>query len=108
MKKNFVLMAFVAAASFVSSQITTTAQRPRDTNRDRESTERELELHIWNLRMISEQPRKTERKRESAHQALAQIQEDFTRLQIANRDLGRAAIKKSHWISSLFPGHYRI
>jgi hypothetical protein len=69
------------------------AQRPRDTNRERESSERELELHIWNLRMLSEQARKPRRKRADPQQALAQIQEDFTRLQILNRDLGRAAIK---------------
>jgi len=69
------------------------AQRPRDGNRDRESNEKELELHIWNLRMLSEQARKPERKRQNPQQALAQIQDDFTKLQIVNRDLGRAAIK---------------
>ena len=77
----------------ITTVCTTIAQRPRDTNRDRESNERELELHIWNLRMLSEQPRKPERKRQNPQQALAQIQEDFTKLQILNRDLGRAAIK---------------
>jgi len=69
------------------------AQRPRDTNRDRDNNERELELHIWNLRMLSEQARKPEKKRRDPQQALAQIQEDYTKLQIVNRDLGRAAIK---------------
>jgi hypothetical protein len=88
------LAAPISVISVVIATVCTIgAQRPRDTNRDRDSSERELELHIWNLRMLSEHPRKPERKRQNPQQALAQIQEDFTKLQILNRDLGRAAIK---------------
>jgi hypothetical protein len=35
--------------------VLTCGQRPRDSAREREANERELEQHIWNLRMLSEQ-----------------------------------------------------
>ena len=60
--------------------------------RDRAENERDLEIRVWNLRMLSEQSRKSRQKRQNVQQALAQMQEDFTRLQVINQRLGRAAI----------------
>jgi hypothetical protein len=66
------------------------AQTPAE--RERADNERELEIRIWNLRMLSDQSRKSRKKRRNVQQALAQMQEDFTRLQVVNRNLGRAAL----------------
>ncbi|HXD30845.1 MAG TPA: hypothetical protein VN643_07005 [Pyrinomonadaceae bacterium] len=91
-KSHFAAPIFIICLALASAS-STAAQRPRDSNRDRDNNERELELHIWNLRMLSEQARKPEKRRRDPQQSLAQIQEDYTKLQIVNRDLGRAAIK---------------
>ena len=68
------------------------AQSPRDRDREREANERDLELRSWNLRLISVNARKPRYRQPNVQQALAQLQEDFTRLQIVNKNLGRAAI----------------
>jgi len=68
------------------------AQSPRDREREREANERDLELRSWNLRLISINARKSRYRKPDVKQALAQLQEDFTRLQIVNKNLGRAAI----------------
>ena len=78
--------------------VQTRGQSPRgaiDPDRHRVESERDLETRIWNLRMLSEQARKPGRKRPNTQQALAQLQKDFTRLQMLNRNLGRAAIGSS-------------
>jgi hypothetical protein len=63
--------------------------------RDRAENERDLEIRVWNLRMLSEQSLKSRKKRRDVQQELAQMQEDFTRLQVVNKRLGRAAIGSS-------------
>jgi hypothetical protein len=63
--------------------------------RDRAENERDLEIRVWNLRMLSDQSLKSRKKRPNVQQALAEMQEDFTRLQVVNKSLGRAAIGKS-------------
>ena len=60
--------------------------------RDRAENERELEIRVWNLRMLSEQSLKSRKKRRDVQQELAQLQEDFTRIQVVNKRLGRAAL----------------
>jgi len=69
-------------------------QKPGESDRLRTENERDLELRIWNLRSLSEQPRKPEKKRPNVKQALAEMQKDFTRLQIVNKDLLRVALAK--------------
>ena len=65
-----------------------------ESDRHRVESERDLELRIWNLRALSEQPRQPEQKRPSVKQALAEMQKDFTRLQIVNKELLRVALGK--------------
>jgi len=72
--------------------IPTVAGQTTQAERDRADNERDLEIRVWNLRMLSEQSRKSRKKRQDVQQALAQMQEDFTRLQVVNKSLGRAAI----------------
>src|SRR3989442_14573363 len=64
--------------------------------RDRADNERDLEIRIWNLRMLSDQSLKSRRgKRADPQLALAQMQDDFKRLQMVNKSLGRAALGNS-------------
>jgi hypothetical protein len=68
------------------------AQSPSERDREREANERDLELRSWNLRLISLNARKHRYRQPNVQQSLAQLQEDFTRLQVLNKNLGRAAI----------------
>jgi hypothetical protein len=72
----------------------TAGQSPKtpDPERHREENERDLEQRTWNLRLLSEQPRKPSPKRPMPEQAMEQLQKDFTRLQIVNKSLLRAAL----------------
>ena len=63
--------------------------------REREANDRDLERRSWNLKLLSLSAAKTKNKRPRPEQALEQLQEDFTRLQIVNRSLGRAVIGTS-------------
>lgn len=70
-----------------------TPSRPSgESDRHRVESERDLELRIWNLRALSEQPRRPEKKRPNPQQELAEMQKDFTRLQIINKELLRVAL----------------
>jgi hypothetical protein len=70
-----------------------TPPRPTgDSDRHRVESERDLEVRIWNLRALSEQPRQPEKKRPNPQQALAEMQKDFTRLQLVNKELLRMAL----------------
>jgi hypothetical protein len=82
-------MGIVMAVAIVPAPSAQTTQAERD----RADNERDLELRIWNLRLLAEQSLKSrQKKRRNVQQALAQMQEDFTRLQVVNKSLGRAAI----------------
>jgi hypothetical protein len=80
----------------------TARQNPKtpDPERHREENERDLEQRIWNLRLLSERARKPSPKRPTPEQAMEQLQKDFTRLQIVNKSLLRAALGNT----SLDPG----
>jgi hypothetical protein len=72
--------------------------RPRtgttnDADRIRAESEADLDRRIWNLRALSEMPRQPERKKPDVKQALAEMQKDFTRLQLLNRELLTVALK---------------
>jgi hypothetical protein len=88
-----------AGASSSLGSITYFGQTPPrssgESDRHRVESERDLEVRIWNLRALSEQPRQTEKKRPNPQQALAEMQKDFTRLQIINKELLRAALGNS-------------
>jgi hypothetical protein len=79
---------FVSAG--YSGQTGQTVQSRED--RRRTESERDLDIRIFNLRALSELPHPAQKKRPTPEQALAQLQKDFTRLQIVNKDLLRAAL----------------
>ncbi len=83
-----------ATMIFVLAVVSTvTAQSARDV--EREENERDLALRSWNLKILQLQHEKESRGRPKPQQALAQLQEDFSHLQIANRDLLRAALSNN-------------
>ena len=55
--------------------------------RERELNDREIEVRSWNLRLISMNANKETKSKLRPEQALAQVQEDFTRIQILNKKL---------------------
>jgi hypothetical protein len=69
---------------------TVEAQSARDT--ERAENERDIELRSWNLKILQLQHEREKKGKPRAQQALAQLQEDFTHLQIANKSLLRAAL----------------
>jgi hypothetical protein len=62
---------------------------------ERAENDRDLDLRSWNLKILQLQHDKERKGRPRAQQALAQLQEDFSRLQVANRDLLRTALSKN-------------
>jgi hypothetical protein len=84
----------VAFVTFTTAALGQSGQKPSESDRIRMENERDLELRICNLRSLSEQPRRPEKKRPNVKQALAEMQKDFTRLQIVNKDLLRVALAK--------------
>jgi hypothetical protein len=85
------ILGIVVALVFVPAVLGQSTQAERD----RADNERDLELRIWNLRLLSEQSLKSREKRRDPQQALAQMQDDFKRLQMVNKSLGRAALGNS-------------
>jgi hypothetical protein len=63
-----------------------------ESDRHRTESERDLEIRIWNLRSLSEQPHPTTKEQPTIQQALAEMQKDFTKLQVANKNLLRVAL----------------
>ena len=91
---KFMLWLAIGIMSTVALAPGALAQTPQE-ERDRVENERDLELRVWNLRMLSEKSLKSRKKRRNVQQELAQMQEDFTRLQVVNKSLGRAALGNS-------------
>lgn len=88
-------MALCGVFAFMSPAFGQAPQRPTNNaelDRRRAENDRDLEVRVWNLRALSEQPRQPEKKRPTLQQALAEMQKDFTRLQIVNKDLLRVAL----------------
>src|SRR5437867_4314266 len=69
------------------------AQSARDV--ERAENERDLDLRSWNLKVLQLQHERESKGRPPARQAVAQLQDDFARLQIANRNLLRAALSNN-------------
>jgi hypothetical protein len=62
-------------------------------DKERAENERDLELRSWNLRILSLQYNKNKhRARPQPEQQLAQLQKDFSRLQVLNKSLLTAAL----------------
>lgn len=69
------------------------AQQP-DRERDRESDEQDLNRRSFNLRMLQIMAKQRRPRKNSPQLALAQVQEDFTHIQLVNKKLGLAALGK--------------
>jgi hypothetical protein len=92
------LQLLVAAMLFACIQLVAGSGLAQTTQaeRQREASERDLQQRIWNLRVLSimaAQPRPE--KKFDPKRALAQVQEDFTRIQQINKPLGLMALGNS-------------
>ena len=66
-----------------------------DRTRERELDEQDITQRSWNLRMLSIMAAQTKPRKMSPQLALAQLQEDFTRIQEINKPLGLMALGKA-------------
>ena len=67
--------------------------QPVNKDKERAENERDLELRSWNLRILSLQYNKNKhRARPQPEQQLAQLQKDFSQLQVLNKSLLTAAL----------------
>jgi len=66
-----------------------------DRIRERELEEQDITQRSWNLRMLSIMAAQTKPRKMSPQLALAQLQEDFTRIQEINKPLGLMALGKA-------------
>ena len=64
-----------------------TAAGQTERERERELNDRDIELRSWNLKIISLEVNKQRKSKLRPEQALAQVQKDFTRLQVVNKNL---------------------
>lgn len=88
------VLRIVAIAVFALAVFpTVVAAQAVDRDRERAENERDLDLRSWNLRILSLQyNRNKNRSRPNPEQALAQLQKDFSQLQVLNRSLLLAAL----------------
>lgn len=75
----------IAAVCFFTLAGIASGQTERE--RERELNDREIELRSWNLKIISLSANKQRKPKMRPEQALAQVQQDFTRIQVLNKDL---------------------
>src|SRR6266850_3521794 len=85
-----ICVAIVFASALVPAVM---AQSARDV--ERAENERDLDLRSWNLKILQLQHERESKGRPPVKQALAQLQEDFSRLQIVNKNLLRAALSNN-------------
>ncbi len=71
--------------SFAMVGVSTFGQTSRE--REREINEQETELRSWNLKIISLNANKSKKSSIRPEEALAQVQDDFTRIQVINKNL---------------------
>jgi len=83
----------IASAAGANAQTRPRTGSTNEADRIRAESEADLDRRIWNLRALSEMPRQPERKKPDVKQALAEMQKDFTRLQLLNRELLTVALK---------------
>jgi hypothetical protein len=62
---------------------------------ERELEDRDIQQRSWNLRMLSIMADQKRPQKFNPERALAQVQEDFTRIQLINKPLGLMALGKS-------------
>ena len=84
------LMPILFATAFALPAITLPQQRDRE--RDRDSDEADITRRSFNLRMLHIMAKQKGPRKKNPQLALAQLQEDFVRIQILNKPLGLAAL----------------
>ena len=89
--KYVLQIAAVAFFAFAISPIISAQVVNKD--KERAENERDLELRSWNLRILALQYNKNKRRaRPQPEQQLAQLQKDFSQLQVLNKSLLTAAL----------------
>jgi hypothetical protein len=86
--RNMRVFRHLAAASLVvlAAAFAATAQNDREI--ERIENDRDIELRSWNLKLLALSAHKNKGRSDASQaQAVAQVQEDFKRLQIVNKDL---------------------
>ena len=71
------------------------AQR-RDAERDREADEQDINRRSFNLRMLHIMAKQRRPRKSNPQLALAQVQDDFTHIQLINKKLGLTALRNSN------------
>lgn len=87
-----VVLVFTAALSLPAGAF---AQR-RDPERDREADELDLQRRSFNLRMLHIMAKQRRSRKSDPQLALAQVQDDFTHLQLVNKKLGLSALRNGN------------
>jgi len=77
----------IAFATVLLFALAVCANGQTERERERELNDREIELRSWNLKILSLNANKQPKSKLRPEQALAQVQEDFTRIQVLNRGL---------------------
>ena len=89
---KFVLQ-ITAAVVFALAVFPAVSAQPVNKDKERAENERDLELRSWNLTILSLQyNRNKHRSRPNPEQALAQLQKDFSQLQVLNKHLLTVAL----------------
>jgi TonB family protein len=87
-----VVLVFTAALSLPAGAF---PQR-RDPERDREADELDLQRRSFNLRMLHIMAKQRRPRKSDPQLLLAQVQEDFTHLQLVNKKLGLSALRNGN------------
>jgi hypothetical protein len=83
-----ILILFATALALPASEL----PQQRDRERDRDSDEADINRRSFNLRMLHIMAKQKGPRKKNPQLALAQLQEDFVRIQILNKPLGLAAL----------------
>ena len=90
------MLRIVAVAAFALALVSAVSAQAVNKDKERAENERDLDLRSWNLRILSLQyNRNKHRTPQDPKQALAQLQKDFSQLQVLNRSLLTAALGKT-------------
>ena len=90
-KSTWQIIVLIAFAMVLASAADTFPQQ-RDRDRDRDSDEADINRRSFNLRMLHIMAKQKGPRKKNPQLALAQLQEDFVRIQILNKPLGLAAL----------------
>jgi hypothetical protein len=87
MKAKVMVPRRVAFATLLLFALAVFANAQTERERERELNDREIELRSWNLKILSLSANKQPKPKMRPEQALAQVQEDFARIQMVNKTL---------------------